>query len=504
MKKELALSILFLIAMGSSAVYAQTPTRPSDPSATPDDSRETVSNTSLSDAVLTARRYYESGIASYNSGKLDQAIEAFKQASKSEPDNAQSHYMLGMAYAKSKAFKEAADSFKRAAQLKPEWPDAHFRYGMMSYVLGKKTQSAQEYSKLVKLKSPLANTLYRIINEDGSAAAKGESKTNKEPSPSKESQVDSALSTISSAPPKPSPSPVPSPSKEVPNRTSIDSNSSESNSPTTVGGVSPSSLKRDSNMEEGSRKPASGNTEALAEIYRVGVGDVLDIRLLNSSTPRSTLYTVIDGGFIDLPVAGGPIAVAGLTPDEIQTRIAMELKRRAVEDGARVSVGVRQYASHAVVVTGLVNNPGNKFLRREAVPLYVIMAEAQARTDAGRVAVMRAGSAGLSMDLSDPASLNILVRPGDTISVTARPQEFYYIAGRVNYTGQKIYQPGITLLQAILSAGGTTRQNINNVEVSRKGPDGLLTTTKFSMKEIKAGKILDPRLLPGDLIDVRN
>ena len=188
MKKELALSILFLIAMVSSAAYSQTPT--SDPSATPEGSRETVANTSLSDAVLTARRYYESGMTSYNSGKLNQAIEAFKQASKSEPDNAQSHYMLGMAYAKSKAFKEAADSFKHAAQLKPDWPDAHFRYGMMSYVLGKKSQSAQEYSKLVKLKSPLANTLYRIINEDGSAAAKGESKTNKEPSPSKESQVD--------------------------------------------------------------------------------------------------------------------------------------------------------------------------------------------------------------------------------------------------------------------------------------------------------------------------
>jgi len=452
--------------------------------------------------MLTARRYYESGITSYNSGKLDQAIEAFKQASKSEPDNAQSHYMLGMAYAKSKAFKEAADSFKRAAQLKPEWPDAHFRYGMMSYVLGKKSQSAQEYSKLVKLKSPLANTLYRIINEDGSAAAKGESKTNKEISSSKEREVDSALSTITTAPPKPSPSPVPSPSNEVTNRPSVDPNSSGSNSATPATGVSPSSVNRDTNTDEGLRKTASG--DSLAEMYRVGVGDVLDIRLLNSSTPRSTLYTVIDGGLIDLPVAGGPVAVAGLTPDEIQTRIATELKRRAVEDGARVSVGVRQYASHAVVVTGLVSNPGTKFLRREAVPLYVIMAEAQARTDAGRVALMRVGSAGLSMDLSDPASLNILVRPGDTISVTARPQEFYYIAGRVNYPGQKVFQPGITLMQAILSAGGTTRQNINNVEVSRKGADGLLTTTKFSMKEIKAGKILDPRIMPGDLIDVRN
>ena len=497
MKKEFALSILFILAMASSVVYPQTPTSSSDPTATPQESRETVSNTSLSENVLTARRFYDSGITSYNSGRLDQAIEAFKQASKSEPDNAQSHYMLGMAYAKSKAFKEAADSFKRAAQLKPEWPDAHFRYGMMSYVLGKKSQSAQEYSKLVKLKSPLANTLYRIINEDGDAAAKGESKTKKEASSSKEPQVEAALATVSTAPP----SPLPSPSKEVSDR--LDPNSSASNSPTTPAGVIPSSPKGDSNSNEGVLKPASGS-ETLAGIYRVGVGDVLDIRLLNSSTPRSTLYTVVDGGLIDLPVAGGPIAVAGLTPDEIQTRIATELKRRAVEDGARVSVGVRQYASHAVVVTGLVNNPGTKFLRREAVPLYVIMAEVQARTDAGRVALMRAGSAGLSMDLSDPAALNILVRPGDTISVTARPQEFYYIAGRVNYPGQKLYQPGITLLQAILSAGGTTRQNTNNVEVSRKGPDGLLTTTKFSMKEIKAGKILDPRIMPGDLIDVRN
>src|SRR5215213_7869790 len=66
----------------------------------------------------------------------------------------------------------------------------------------------------------------------------------------------------------------------------------------------------------------------LTEMYRVGVGDVLDIRLLNSANSKSTLFTVIGGGVIDLPVAGGTISVAGLTPDEIQTRIAAELKRR--------------------------------------------------------------------------------------------------------------------------------------------------------------------------------
>src|SRR5688500_9618288 len=87
----------------------------------------------------------------------------------------------------------------------------------------------------------------------------------------------------------------------------------------------------------------------LTDIYRVGVGDVLDIRL-NSGNSKSTLFTVVGNGVIELPVAGGAISVAGLTPEQIQTRIAAELKRRAVEENAKVSVGVRQYLSHPVKI----------------------------------------------------------------------------------------------------------------------------------------------------------
>ncbi|HEY5884310.1 MAG TPA: polysaccharide biosynthesis/export family protein [Pyrinomonadaceae bacterium] len=89
----------------------------------------------------------------------------------------------------------------------------------------------------------------------------------------------------------------------------------------------------------------------LTEIYRVGIGDVLDIRLLNSSNSKSTLFTVVSGGIIDIPLAGGAISVGGLTAEEIQSRISTELKRRAVEENAQVSVGVRQYLSHSVMVT---------------------------------------------------------------------------------------------------------------------------------------------------------
>ncbi len=439
-----------------------------------------------------AQKNYDAAVALYESGKLEEAIAAFKQANKLRPENAQTHYMLGMVYSKARAYKEAADSFKRAVRYKPDWADAHFKLGMMAYVLGKKEQSKEEYKKLLELNSPLAGTLYRIIKEESSAG---------------ETNSSSAAGNGAAAPKQLDVVPVSASVKDIPTAS--------------VGEPTPGAAKRKFSSpsrsavapENGSARSSNGSLPpittssvsddvVLTSIYKIGVGDVLDIRLLNSTTNRSTLYTVLDGGVIDFPIAGGAVPVAGLTAAEIQTNIAAELKRRAVEEGAQLSVGVRQYGSHSAVVTGLVNNPGTKTLRREAVPLYLIMAEAQPRPDAGRVAIMRAGAAPRLLDLSDQSALNVTVRPGDLINVTARPQEFYYIAGRINYPGQKAFQPGITLLQGLLAAGGPARQGDNEVELSREGSDGRLTTTKFKLKEIKSGKIQDPRLQPGDRIEV--
>jgi protein involved in polysaccharide export with SLBB domain len=236
-------------------------------------------------------------------------------------------------------------------------------------------------------------------------------------------------------------------------------------------------------------------------VYRIGVGDVLDIRLLNTPTSRSTLFTVMSGGLIEYPLVGGSFTAAGLTTDEIGTRLSAELKRRGIGDASQVVVGVRDYTSHAVIVSGLVNYPGTKILRREAVPLYVIAAEAQLRPDASRAVIMRANESIPINDLTDPMSLNVLVRPGDVITVSARQLQYYFIGGRINSPGQKLYQPGLTLIQSILAAGGLSRSQ-DTVEISREEPDGRLTTTKYVLKEIKSGKIPDPRIQPGDRIEV--
>jgi protein involved in polysaccharide export with SLBB domain len=431
-----------------------------------------------------ALKYYETGTELYALGKLEEAIEAFKQAIKLRPHDPQAHYMLGMSYSDSKAYKESSESFRRAIRFWPDWPQAHFRLGVVSYVLGRKSESVKAYNSLMRLESPLANTLSRIIKEDDQAIlAEGVTAS------------DGALTRTelvrTAAPGNEAKGATVGNSNQVPT-TKVESKSVSDSPTSSINDIAPIA----------SHAPAAADdTASLTDIYEVAVGDVLDIRVLNSATARSTLYTVIDGGLIDFAMAGGPITVAGLTTEAIQALIISELKRRAIGEGARVSVGVRQYASHSVIITGLVNNPGTKFLRREAVPLYVLMAEAQARLDAGRAIIMRPGSTAVTMDISDPAALNFLIRPGDMISITARPQEFYYIAGRITYPGQKLFQPGVTLLQAILASGGVTRQ-ADKIEISREVQDRTLVTTTFKLKEIKAGKIQDPRLQPGDRIEV--
>ncbi|HUS09508.1 MAG TPA: tetratricopeptide repeat protein [Pyrinomonadaceae bacterium] len=467
-------------------------------------------NSNLSKAASEAQEKYVAGVVFYEAGKLDAAISALKNANKLKPNDPQIQYMLGLVYWKAKSYNDAVDSFKRAVRVKPDWAEAHFRLGLTYYVLGRKNQTNDVYKKLLELDSGLAAKLQQInydanltnVRENRAALTAKETKVVPvsvgAASAHSEAQTDGSESTGSAA--------ITSSKKAVLQvatpREKLNSAVKLSNVPTPA--VSSGSLTPVTGTADGDS--ASGNTGSAADdsagtnIYKVGVGDVLDIRLLNSPTNRSTLYSVIDDGLIDFPMAGGPIAVAGLTTKEIQTRITSQLKHLALEERTQVAVAVRQYASHTVIITGLVNAPGTRILRREAVPLYVLLAEVQPRLDAGRVTIIRAGVPPRLVDLGEAATLNVIVRPGDVINVTARPPDFYYIAGRIIYPGQKIFQPGITLVQAILAAGGLARDN--EVELSREGSDGRLATTKFNLKEIKSGKIQDPKLQPGDRIEV--
>lgn len=242
-------------------------------------------------------------------------------------------------------------------------------------------------------------------------------------------------------------------------------------------------------------------------MYRVGEGDVLDIRITNISEVgrnEATFHTVMGGGTVDYPLVGEPLVVGNLTTDEIDTLITNELKRRAILTEPNVVVSVRDYASHVVMVGGLVDNPGTKILRREALPLYVVLAEAQPRPEAGQANILSADGTTRTIDLTDSSSSTVLVRPGDVVRVVAAPPaaaQFFFIGGEVAMPGQKDFHKGLTLTQAIFAAGGATSAT-KEVRVLRNALDKRLVTTEYDLSGIESGKIPDPAVEAGDRIEL--
>lgn len=238
-------------------------------------------------------------------------------------------------------------------------------------------------------------------------------------------------------------------------------------------------------------------------VYRVGPGDVLDIRLPGKSQQRMTVHEVTPTGLLDHPALRQPVAVAGLTPEEVGARLGAALGLRASGAGAEVAVGVSEYRSHAIIVGGMVKEPGTKILQREGVPLYVIVAHAQPLAGAGQaVVVSRSTGREAAVDLLDVEGMKTLVRQGDVVTLRERPPQFVYVAGAVREPGQREFHAGLTLTQALLAAGGLTSPDRAFVNVTRQGADGRLSTTRYVLADIRSGKTPDPVLRPGDRLEV--
>ena len=195
-----------------------------------------------------------------------------------------------------------------------------------------------------------------------------------------------------------------------------------------------------------------------------------------------------------------PLRVGGLSAEEITAAIEADLKRRALSESPKVSVAVRDYASHTILVSGLVRDSGTKILRREAIPLYVVVADAQPLPEAARVTVVRSeANQAYDIDLNQSGEMNLLVRPGDVITLHANTTQFVYIGGEVKSPGEKTFRRGLTLTQAIIAAGGAT-EKAKEARLGRDDGHGFLTVTRIKLKDIESGKVPDPMTRPGDRI----
>jgi len=291
------------------------------------------------------------------------------------------------------------------------------------------------------------------------------------------------------------------------------------NQQTSADNAQNNSASNNGNTEFESRSVASktleiarrANAAAISptEVYKVGIGDVLFISLQNAPSKASNYFTVLNDGTIDYPLAGEMVSVQGLTVEEIEDSLKGKIK---LYENPQVSVKVREHASHSITVLGLVEKAGEKFLQREAMPLYVVRAEAVVEARATVALIKRTNSETEKISLKDSKSDDVLIFPGDIVEFkiddaeianTTVPQ-FYYIGGAVNSAGQKDFYQGITLTQAILASGGLRKSTVKRVVLRRKNTEGLLSPLEFDLGAIKAGKQPDPMLQAGDTIEVEN
>jgi polysaccharide export outer membrane protein len=406
------------------------------------------------EAKAEAKRLYKEGVKYGLAGLFPQAVQILERSVKLDPENADAHFALGHAYYDLKQYRNAIESFKKVVQLDPKDVEARDRLGLARAMLWEQDNArlTAERQKTTPKPQPVAEQV---------------SMTAKVPPPAPARTPDKTPEKVAEKPPEKPPEKVTEQAVEV----SDDAN-------------------------------AAANESSLTKIYRVGPNDVLDIRV-NDNASQSTLFTITAAGLLEHPMLSEPLAAGGLTTDEISSRFESEIKRRALMENPKVSLGVREYASHAILVSGLVKDSGTKILRREAIPLYVVIADAQPLPEAARVTVLRnETNQTFDVELTESSEMNLLVRPGDVITLHPNVTQFLYVGGEVKAPGEKTYRRGLTLTQAIIAAGGVTPK-AKEARLGRDDGKGFLVVTRYKLKEIESGKVQDPSVKPGDRITIK-
>lgn len=478
----LAIGVLSLIVAHSHVVAAQTSAGARSQTEVKNRNQpgtaDTPSTDASADTVENAIRFYQQGLDLVEAGQLPEAVRSFRQALKLDPEYAAAYAALGRTYFKMREWQQASDNLKRAAALNSKQREAN-KVNVDTHVT---TQQKQPGGPTLD-SSPELSANNSLVSTNETTAATINLKQLLPPLPEPPAQTESI--TTPAAP--------------------VNNNEDQSSTEQTALGtrvsdpVTAPSVNDTNSTNTVARREESSPTK----IYRVGPNDVLDIRLNDASGQKSTLYTVTAAGLLEHPLLSEPMSVAGLSVEEIGSRIEADLQKRAIIENAKAIVGVRDYASHTVIVSGLVKDSGSKILRREAIPLYVVVADAQPLPEAAKVVVVRGGEANEihTIDLNQPADMNFLVRSGDVINVRPGATQFIYIGGEIKFPGEKKFRRGLTLMQVILASGGIDPK-AKLAEIARGDDKGFLVPTRFKLKEIVAGKAVDPLLEPGDRISI--
>jgi polysaccharide export outer membrane protein len=261
-----------------------------------------------------------------------------------------------------------------------------------------------------------------------------------------------------------------------------------------------------------------------SERYRIGPGDVLEVRLYKLPDLSREALRVEESGTIRMPLISEDIPAACRTESELAKEIAgryLNLMRNP-----QVDVFIKEYNSRPVAVIGAVNGPGRFQLQRRIRLLDLLsFAGGPAERAGGNIQVVHSATypscEGTAMRVSRNNSLsesisifrlrdtlagnvrsNPYVQPGDVITVLEFEQ--IYVLGNVVRPSSFPLKERITLSQAVAMAGGTLPDSsTDRVRILRQKSDGVTREELVvDLKAITKQRAADVVLQPNDIVEV--
>jgi polysaccharide biosynthesis/export protein len=252
--------------------------------------------------------------------------------------------------------------------------------------------------------------------------------------------------------------------------------------------------------------------------YRIGVGDVLDVRIYNRPQLSRDGVRVEGNGMIRMPLIEGDIKAACLTEGELAKEISTRYAR--YYKNLQVDVFIKEYQSQQVAVIGAVNDQSRFKLQRRIRLLELLTFAKGPSPKAGQtinVVHSSAPSPCKEADESDAAAFssyklsdvlqgdpksNPYLEAGDIVTVPEADQ--VYVVGNVFMPLTIPLREPVTLTRAIAMAGGLKQDTSKDkIRVLRQEPGTPVRKEIIvDLSAIEKKRSEDLALLPNDIIDV--
>lgn len=258
--------------------------------------------------------------------------------------------------------------------------------------------------------------------------------------------------------------------------------------------------------------------------YLIGSGDLLGIDVFD--VPElSRDVRVNETGYISLPLMPSKVRAAGLTPFQLQDKLAELLQTNGLVSTPQVTVSLKEQHSQPITVIGAVKNPMVIQELRRTTLLQALSQAGGISDDAGSTVIVTRSVSDVP-DSADPggasaprtftinladvldsgdARFNIPLVGGDVVSVPRAG--IIYVVGAVQKPGGFLLQNDLdqmTMLKMLSLAGGTTNTaKLKNAVILRKNPDtGKRDQVPVDLNQVMHLKTQDVQMQANDILFV--